>query len=1060
MRERKSIFVSFAVVAIALLTMVGCSYQAKYPAYFESGKIVQEVDFLTGQNFLPTNFKVYGIDMNGSQYELANTIILVDESSSATGKVDLGDTVRARIGENQVGEIVFAKAGIDIYDIQALTITGPAEIKNTDLAGLNALKSQFTVVASYYDKTGAEKTMTLSQEEYDFVATGPDDKYGITYEGGLEPTSSAVPASVTIKSNVGGEAQAVYEFSCLPDQNPAFTADKITKIVSVTVKEGAYLPALEYAELPAPSEDDVTVKVCYEGYTEAATSRAISDAKETDLVSFEGVELSYVNKYGEEIAVEDLASATGVGIKVTVNGHSKTSYDADGSPATVTVVKGENLTLSAELTEAGKTALKLAAGATLPAIDDSWVTVNLTATVNEESRVIARNLTAEDGVELGYADVDGNAVAAGTVAKADATYYVRAEYLGAKSGNEGEVNGFTIGKEISKITISSSGASIPKYDYGTVAPTVDDIDFNVVITYSDKSTETIPADTEGLTYAFVDADGFALQDYDFTTAPAANTVFLTVEYAGKTATRALAEADFTTVTLAVADNPNVEDKTYYKGEDLSAPDFNDFRISITVGSDKTFFENADDLTLYYTTEDDGTAPETPVTVVPSEEDTKLYVGVEYRGVIAASSALTVDEREPKVDGLAIEFADGYVGPAAQYYDEGKLTTALANPTEASKVLKSLTVSYDYGEDDEITETFTGVTLAYGFMVGDEFVKATAEDSPYDGTEVLADLYLQVTYKEFSEEFPVELGAPGKVETVEVTPSVAAGLIGDEITWAVNTRNTNGYVAKDIEDYDVFQNGAPVTELPAEFTATVQSNYKVSVTLTDADGSAYVVETSDDVSISVAAGTSYWNVTTPAIEPSDEFIALVDKSLSADIFTEGFDAYTLNFDEDDAVGTPAEPTVTFVYTTGQVVVEGENTVTANIEYVDATGEKVIKQAKFTFSGTSYTEESSIKLVYDDETATEIASNTMYLLKEYDLTKFGYDTESIEEHGDDAALELKGYCLDTYDPETTELEPMTGTITPNHASKINFVFGYTNATGAETEKVFTLNLTTKA
>ena len=51
-------------------------------------------------------------------------------------------------------------------------------------------------------------------------------------------------------------------------------------------------------------------------------------------------------------------------------------------------------------------------------------------------------------------------------------------------------------------------------------------------------------------------------------------------------------------------------------------------------------------------------------------------------------------------------------------------------------------------------------------------------------------------------------------------------------------------------------------------------------------------------------------------------------------------------------------------------------------------------------------------------------------------------------------------DTYDPETTELEPMTGTITPNHASKINFVFGYTDTTGAETEKVVTLSLTTKA
>ena len=470
MRERKSIFVSFAVVAIALLTMVGCSYQAKYPAYFESGKIVQEVDFLTGQNFLPTNFKVYGIDMNGSQYELANTIILVDESSSATGKVDLGDTVRARIGENQVGEIVFAKAGIDIYDIQALTITGPAEIKNTDLAGLNALKSQFTVVASYYDKTGAEKTMTLSQEEYDFVATDADNKYGITYEGGLEPTSSAVPASVTIKSNVGGDAQAVYEFSCLPDQNPAFTADKITGIASVTVKEGAYLPALEYAELPVPGEDDVDVQVYYEGYTDAATSRAISAAKETDLVSFEGVELSYVNKYGEEIAVEDLASATEVGIKVTVNGHSKTSFDTEGSEINaVTVVKGENLILSVELTEAGKTALTLAAGAALPEIDDSWVTVNLTAKVDEESRVIARNLTAEDGVELGYADETGNAIAAGTVAKADATYYVTAEYLGVKAETS-SVNSFVVGKEISKITISASGASIPKYDYGTVAP--------------------------------------------------------------------------------------------------------------------------------------------------------------------------------------------------------------------------------------------------------------------------------------------------------------------------------------------------------------------------------------------------------------------------------------------------------------------------------------------------------------------------------------------------------------------------------------------------------------
>ena len=202
------------------------------------------------------------------------------------------------------------------------------------------------------------------------------------------------------------------------------------------------------------------------------------------------------------------------------------------------------------------------------------------------------------------------------------------------------------------------------------------------------------------------------------------------------------------------------------------------------------------------------------------------------------------------------------------------------------------------------------------------------------------------------------------------------------------------------------------------------------------------------------------MTTPAIEPSDEFIALVDKSLSADIFTEGFAAYTLNFDEEDAVGTPAEPKVTFVYTTGQVVVEGENTVTANIKYVDASGKEVTKQAKFTFSGTSYTEEDSIKLVYDNETATEIAEGKMYLLKEYDLTKFGYDTESIKEHGDDTVLELKGYCLDTYDPETTELEPMTGTITPNHASKINFVFGYTDTTGAEAEKVVTLNLTIKA
>ena len=561
MRERKSIFVSFAVVAMALLTMVGCSYQAKYPAYFESGKIVQEVDFLTGQNFLPTNFKVYGIDMNGSQYELANTIILVDESSGATGKVDLGDTVRARIGENQVGEIVFAKAGIDIYDIQALTITGPAEIKNTNLAGLNALKSQFTVVASYYDKTGAEKTMTLSQEEYDFVATDADNKYGITYEGGLEPTSSAVPASVTIKSNVGGDAQAVYEFSCLPDQNPAFTADKITGIASVTVKEGAYLPALEYAELPVPGEDDVDVQVYYEGYTDAAISRAISAAKAMDLVSFDGVELSYVNKYGEEIAVEDLASDTEVGIKVTVNGHSKTSFDAEGSEA-VTVVKGENLTLSAELTEAGKTALKLAAGAALPEIDDSWVTVNLTAKVDEESRVIARNLTAEDGVVFGYAASGNKAVPVGTEVTADATYYVTAEYLGVKAKTS-SVNSFAVGTEISRITISTSGASIPMYDYGTVAPTVDDIDFNVVITYSNTTSEIIHADTEGLTYAFVDADGFALEDYDFTTAPEANTVFLAVEYAGKTATRALAEADFTTVTLAVADNPNVEDKNFH-----------------------------------------------------------------------------------------------------------------------------------------------------------------------------------------------------------------------------------------------------------------------------------------------------------------------------------------------------------------------------------------------------------------------------------------------------------------------------------------------------------------
>ncbi len=465
------------------------------------------------------------------------------------------------------------------------------------------------------------------------------------------------------------------------------------------------------------------------------------------------------------------------------------------------------------------------------------------------------------------------------------------------------------------------------------------------------------------------------------------------------------------------------------GSDVPAINPDDFVVTLNVAGNYTILDLESDSFNWYT----NNAVYEGTTV-----QSRMAVQVSYMGIVSnVAEVKTVQpEAETVVTGIGFTLKDGTVGPAKQIY-----TTA---PVFDESNIESVTVTTKKGKEAPVT---TKVPAPYD---GFTFEYSTTEDSVTalkDGIQITeaTDIYVVATYEDVTFGVPVETT---KAVATDITLSAEyESAVASGITWTVATVNDDGIVAILSDgDYTVWSNGET-------------TGITLPETVTDKEQGPFVVTYGEFQSdpVTIAAGDGY---VTPAEGGFTVSLTAVKPMIGNPVSGNAAD-YSVDEDSWNPTDTGVTPEPQ-VYSIRKAVsdqkYEATSTVYARVSYVDATGEtKISDEIEVKITGINWTEESSIKLVYNGEEALDIAAGKLYYGTTYSVAEFGFDEEAIVSHDKDATLEYLGYVAGSYDAETS-VPSKEGTIRCDWAAQatpINFVFSYTDGTGAETVKVITLN-----
>ncbi len=438
----------------------------------------------------------------------------------------------------------------------------------------------------------------------------------------------------------------------------------------------------------------------------------------------------------------------------------------------------------------------------------------------------------------------------------------------------------------------------------------------------------------------------------------------------------------------------------------------------------------------------------------------LVVKAEYMGVAgySAQTITVLPEDAPVPQAIkAVKLVPAYQAPAKQsYYDVNTI-----NQTLTIAAIDSITVSYDKGDDQVITDGFTSGNLSVEYSLTSGSVTKLDKDSLVNTDTI----YIHVVWYYLDSEGEVQtLEYYEPVEQLNTAYASALNVIVDYDKVAVGTETpmygtTYKYTVNAVNVYGVVStlNANEYTidgTLPETVTKAV--SVPVNAFINTADGEklmtanislvepmAYI--SAEKLTLAVGEGEAI----TPYLVGSKTANHFNDDTAKKYVVT-GYTSHgdaTVTIRSKDAFALPVSE-----------IKEGENSVYAYVSYVDENGRTQNNvRVEYKYTGVAYTETDSIVLVSTEDGCDEIAEGKMYYGKAYDLSKITWDTEVIKEHGDDAKLTVKGYCKGDYKAGVTTLKPMSGSYTDNYAGTINFVIGYTNNQGAEAEKVFPVTLT---
>ena len=191
--RKKSILMVCISALIALTMFVGCDNAPVLPSFVVGGNVIQTGDFLTGQNFDPSKFSVTVTYDNGKIVAADDTVSVMIVGNET---VEAGDTAIVDFGIDFKGNHVTKEVAISVYDIQGITVEGPASyvMKNAPT------NSELKVTANYLDQDGNEKTMTLRSTEFDVShATYSNNNIG------PNASQESVTGYVTVTPLVGQE---------------------------------------------------------------------------------------------------------------------------------------------------------------------------------------------------------------------------------------------------------------------------------------------------------------------------------------------------------------------------------------------------------------------------------------------------------------------------------------------------------------------------------------------------------------------------------------------------------------------------------------------------------------------------------------------------------------------------------------------------------------------------------------------------------------------------------------------------------------------------------------
>ncbi len=408
--KKTSIFLTAALIVVAILA--GCSDSVAItglPQSVKSGKIIQTGDFLDGQAFDPQKFSVEITYDNGTiaPADSAVSVRLVDQDGTA----DIGDRLEALIGYDVYGDPVYAEGSLSAYMIKSVSVTGPSSYVNKAVPKA----SDLTVTATYLDSKNAEKTMVLGSDEFKVT-----DVVYANNNIGPNASQTSVDAVATVKPVVGqGDTAEVAPVTGEFAFTATFEAAElpvIEKIVAVSFKNGTEIPAWIYDGVPAPSFDDLVVRVQYAGKD--------YEAGEYDtLTSDPGFELEYVDAANyETITTDDFTEMTSVRAAYTYGDFS--GITTNGAGAGTATVKAPTLTVAPLTGVSFVKESKLAA----PDASDYVVTVE----INNDIQFIT------EGVEFAFSatEVTDASVAITVPETVGDSLYIVATYRGIRNSGD------------------------------------------------------------------------------------------------------------------------------------------------------------------------------------------------------------------------------------------------------------------------------------------------------------------------------------------------------------------------------------------------------------------------------------------------------------------------------------------------------------------------------------------------------------------------------------------------------------------------------------------------